>query len=77
MMNGNNQSRIAQKPDYVVCTCMGVMYSEILEAIERGANTLDDLSDLLAIGTGCTSCVPEVIDIIAQVAVARERSKNQ
>lgn len=28
---------IANKPDYLVCTCMGVMYSEIVQAISEGA----------------------------------------
>ncbi len=52
--------------DYLVCTCMGVMKLEIIEAIRRGANTFQALSDELGVGTGCTTCVAEVHQILAQ-----------
>ena len=55
-----------QKPDYLVCTCMGVMYSEICQAIADGARDFEALSELLAAGTGCTSCVGEVQEILQQ-----------
>lgn len=51
--------------DYLVCTCMGVMKSEIIEAIHRGVNTFQALSDELGIGTGCSTCVEEVHQILA------------
>ena len=51
-------------PDYLVCTCMGVMRSEIIEAIEAGAETFEELSDKLGVGTGCSSCVREVQDML-------------
>ena len=62
----DNQSPLMQKPDYLVCTCMGVMYSEIVQSIQNGSRTFDDLSELLMVGTGCNSCVPEVKDILKQ-----------
>ena len=52
------------KPDYLVCICMGVMYSEIVQTIEDGAKTFDELQDLLGLGTGCSSCVQESKDIL-------------
>lgn len=55
-----------QKDDYLVCTCMGVMCSEIEQAIDAGADTFDALSDELMIGTGCTSCVDEVQQILEE-----------
>ncbi len=51
-------------PDYLVCTCMGVMRSEIIEAIEAGAQTFEELSEKLGVGTGCSSCVQEVHDLL-------------
>jgi assimilatory nitrate reductase catalytic subunit len=57
---------IEERPDYLVCTCMGVMYSEICQAIEQGCRDYASLQDLLLVGTGCNSCVPEVHDILAQ-----------
>lgn len=49
---------------------MGVMKSEIVAAIHRGALTFQDLSDELGVGTGCTSCIVEVEQILA-----KEKSK--
>lgn len=60
----NSQSPLFNKPDYLVCTCMGVMYSEICAAIEQGCTTFELISDTLLVGTGCSSCVQEVKDIL-------------
>ena len=46
--------------DYLVCTCMGVMRSEIIDAIKSGTDTFEGLSEELGVGTGCSSCVEEV-----------------
>lgn len=54
--------------DYLVCTCMGVMYSEIIEAIHSGASDFQALQDQLMVGTGCSSCVQEITEILAQCA---------
>lgn len=50
--------------DYLVCTCMGVMYSDICDAINDGAHTFEELSQRLGVGTGCGSCVQEVHQIL-------------
>lgn len=52
--------------DYLVCTCMGVMKSDILEAIEQGADSFEALSEELGVGTGCSTCVEEVQQLLAQ-----------
>lgn len=57
---------IDNKPDYLVCTCMGVMYSDICRAIEDGCTDYASLQDLLMVGTGCSSCVQEVHDILKE-----------
>lgn len=62
----DNQSPLMQKPDYLVCTCMGVMYSDIIEAIENGDTTYEALQESLMVGTGCNSCVPEVKEILEE-----------
>lgn len=58
---------LSQRPDYLVCTCMEVMYSQIVEAIEQGVDTFEQLSDLLGVGTGCSSCVEEVYEILKEI----------
>lgn len=50
--------------DYLVCTCMGVMYSDIVQAIDGGAHSFEALSERLGVGTGCSSCVEEVRQIL-------------
>jgi NAD(P)H-nitrite reductase large subunit len=60
----NNQSLLSQRPDYVVCTCFEVMYSDIVAAIHRGCNDFKALSSELGVGTGCSNCVPEVHQIL-------------
>lgn len=61
---------LENKPDYLVCTCWGVMYSDIVKAIEQGCNDFDSLQEKLMVGTGCSSCVPEVQEILESSAVA-------
>ena len=52
--------------DYMICTCMDVMYFQLIEEINNGSDTLQKLPKALGIGTRCSSCVDEVEEIIAQ-----------
>lgn len=60
--------------DYLVCTCMGVMASEICKSIETGSTTFQALSEDLMVGTGCSSCVDEVKQILEYKM--NQKSKN-
>lgn len=59
------QSPLLQKPDYLVCTCMGVMHHDIVRECLQGACTYESIQEKLLVGTGCSSCVAEVHEIIA------------
>jgi bacterioferritin-associated ferredoxin len=59
---------LEEKPDYLVCVCMNVMYSEIIAAIARGDRTFKALQDSLMVGAGCSSCHDELAAIIATYA---------
>jgi bacterioferritin-associated ferredoxin len=61
-----NQSPLLQRPDYLVCTCMGVMYSDIVQAIKEGDDTYAKLQERLFVGTGCNSCVDEVKEMVSK-----------
>ena len=61
-----NNSPIFKRPDYLVCTCMEVMYSTIVESIHNGDDSFQKLSDSLGVGTGCSSCVAEVYTILEE-----------
>ncbi|MFT6765666.1 MAG: bacterioferritin-associated ferredoxin [Alteromonas naphthalenivorans] len=69
----SEKSLLAQRPDYLVCTCMEVMYSQIVEAIEQGIETFEQLSEMLGVGTGCSSCVEEVYEILKEVKEAKKK----
>ena len=60
------KSPLEQKPDYLVCTCWGVMYNEIVDAIKQGATDFESLKEQLMVGTGCSSCVQEVHEILQE-----------
>jgi ferredoxin-nitrate reductase len=59
-------SPLLKRPDYLVCTCFGVMHSEIVTAIENGCKDFESLQESLMVGTGCTSCVNEVNEILRE-----------
>lgn len=50
--------------DYLVCTCMGVMYSDICKAIDQGCKDFEALAEQLMVGTGCSSCKDEIEEIL-------------
>lgn len=66
-------SPLLQRPDYLVCTCMGVMHSDIVASIAQGNDSYAQLQDVLLVGTGCSSCVEEVKDILAHEIKNRSR----
>jgi len=53
-----------KKFDYLVCMCMGVLYSDIVNAITEGCTTFAELQDKLSVSTGCMSCKQEVKAIL-------------
>ena len=69
-MMGNSEmkspSPFLKKPDYLVCTCMEVMHSQIVDAIKDGADSFEKLSAQLGVGLGCSSCVEEVHAILKE-----------
>lgn len=61
-----NKSPLFQRPDYVVCTCMAVMYSDLVQSIQNGCDTYQKLQETWLVGTGCNSCVDEVHAILKE-----------
>ena len=48
-----------------VCSCKGVSESAIASAIEKGTSTVDGIKALLAAGTSCGSCVPQIKEMLS------------
>ncbi len=50
--------------DKVVCNCVGVTKSQIIESIRKGNNTVEKIGDDTQAGTICGVCVDEIQEII-------------
>ena len=69
----HEKSLLEHKQDYIVCTCMYVMYSDILNALAEGTTTFDAVQERFLVGTGCSSCVEEVHEIIKKWTATANR----
>jgi nitrite reductase (NADH) large subunit len=58
-----NFEDIAQlRPDYIVCECYDVSFGDIMEAIENGCETLEELIHETHAGYGCERCKSKIDD---------------
>lgn len=46
----------------IVCDCMGVEYSDILEAVKKHGDNLEAIKDETEAGTVCEDCLEDVCD---------------
>lgn len=54
--------------DIEICHCMGVMKSEIVEAIKsKGLKTVEEVQEATEAGTVCGGCIPDIEDILTWV----------
>lgn len=54
--------------DIEICQCMGIMKSEIVQAIKQnGLTTVEQVQDTTEAGTVCGSCVPDIEDILDEI----------
>ncbi len=51
-------------PPVYVCLCHAVTEDEILDAVDSGAVTEDEVGDLTFAGTGCGSCLERVGELL-------------
>jgi nitrite reductase (NADH) large subunit len=58
----------AAPADRMVCTCYKVSASRLCEAIAGGAYTVEALGEATKAGTGCGSCKPDLMQLIANNA---------
>ncbi|MGD9989967.1 (2Fe-2S)-binding protein [Pseudonocardia sp.] len=50
-----------------VCICAAVTETELLECIDSGARTVDEIGDACGAGTGCGGCV-DTVDVFLAAA---------
>jgi nitrite reductase (NADH) large subunit len=54
--------------DRLICTCHKVSEARLCDAIAAGACTVEALGELTKAGTGCGSCKPDLVQLIAKQA---------
>ena len=54
-------------PPRLICRCLGVSSLRIASAVRGGAHTVEEIQEQLPAGRGCSTCRPEIEEIIAAV----------
>lgn len=57
--------------DKVVCNCLNVTNGMIKDAIDQGANTLEEIQEITGAGTVCGGCIENVEHLIKQFVAER------
>ena len=52
----------------IICACMGTTVRDIMDAVENGAKTLEEVQAATQAGTVCGACLPELEALIEQLA---------
>lgn len=55
------------EPDTIICRCEDITYGEIIDAIDKGATTIDELKHILRVsmgpcqGKGCLNSIRKIL----------------
>lgn len=55
----------------VLCGCMGVTKDDVIEAIENGAKSFEEVQEATQISTGCGACRENNEALVAELLTAR------
>jgi len=58
--------------DKIVCHCLGVTNGMIKDAIDAGANTLEEVQEATGAGTVCGVCLENVENLIKSFVAERD-----
>lgn len=50
----------AMNPDQLICNCMSVTIGMIREAVDNGADTLEEVQEATGAGTVCGACLEDL-----------------
>lgn len=59
--------------DKVVCNCLNVTNGMIKDAVDAGANTLEEVQEATGAGTVCGACLEDVQHLIEQFVAERNK----
>jgi len=66
LLSGSD-SRQTDSGSKLICSCFKVSEARIINAIEAGAGSSQQLGEQLQCGTNCGSCIPELNSLISQI----------
>ncbi|WP_297521150.1 (2Fe-2S)-binding protein [uncultured Clostridium sp.] len=52
--------------DNIICHCLNISEADIVNAINDGAKTLEEVQDVTGAGTACGSCINDIENIIVK-----------
>lgn len=72
--HGDHQRRCDQKQhdNVIICFCFSITRDTIVDALQSGKTTFEQLQEELLVGTGCQRCVPDVQKIIDEAIRQQE-----
>lgn len=53
--------------DEVICPCIGTTVRDIMDAVENGANTVEDIQAITNAGTVCGACINDIEALLAKL----------
>ena len=59
-------------PNKIVCQCCEVTNGMIKDAIDHGANTLDDVQEATGAGTVCGFCLENIENLVKSFVAERD-----
>lgn len=58
--------------DKVVCSCFSITNGMIKDAVDAGANTLEEVQEATGAGTACGACLDDVQRLVEQFVTERK-----
>lgn len=46
--------------DEIICNCVGTTVKDIMEAMDHGAKTVEDIEEMTQAGTICGACIADI-----------------
>lgn len=60
----------------IVCNCQAVTVGAIKEAVDSGADTVEEVQGITGAGTVCGACLEEVEKLVKSLAAQRNASQS-
>ncbi len=67
----------AKEQPKVICGCMNVTEKDIMNAINKGANSFEEVQVATKVGTGCGNCVAGNKKLVDEVLLSKKINENQ